>query len=46
MPLQVHGGVIIPNNNALGVRRIEARQLDGTLFFQMQQLLLMACGEQ
>jgi hypothetical protein len=24
--------VIIPNNNALGVRRIEARQLDGTLF--------------
>lgn len=25
-------GVIIPNNNSLGVRRIEARQLDGTLF--------------
>lgn len=25
-------GVIIPNNNALGVRRIEARNLSGTLF--------------
>lgn len=25
-------GVIIPNNNPLGVRRIEARQMNGTLF--------------